>query len=112
MSLSAALNSSLSSLLTLQQQTRVVSANVANAQSQDYTKKTANLVTPAIQGLPAGVQIQSVTRTVNATLQNDLLGRTATAARLEVVRNRQAQLSASVDLFKALGGGWAGTGTP
>jgi multidrug efflux system outer membrane protein len=38
--------------------------------------------------------------------------RTATAARLEGVRNRQAQLSASVDLFKALGGGWAGTGTP
>jgi multidrug efflux system outer membrane protein len=33
--------------------------------------------------------------------------RTATAARLDVVRNRQAQLNASVDLFKALGGGWA-----
>ncbi len=38
--------------------------------------------------------------------------RTATAAGLEVVKNRQAQLSASVDLFKALGGGWAGTTTP
>jgi outer membrane protein, multidrug efflux system len=32
--------------------------------------------------------------------------RTATAARLDRVRNRQAQLNASVDLFKALGGGW------
>ena len=32
--------------------------------------------------------------------------RTATAARLDVVRNRQALLNASVDLFKALGGGW------
>ena len=32
--------------------------------------------------------------------------RTATSARLDVVRNRQAQLNASVDLFKALGGGW------
>ncbi len=32
--------------------------------------------------------------------------RTATAAKLDVVRNRQAQLSASVDLFRALGGGW------
>jgi multidrug efflux system outer membrane protein len=38
--------------------------------------------------------------------------RTATAVRLDVVRNQQAQLSASVDLFKALGGGWAGSGTP
>jgi multidrug efflux system outer membrane protein len=35
--------------------------------------------------------------------------RTATAARLDVVRNRQAQLNASVDLFKALGGGWVGS---
>ena len=35
--------------------------------------------------------------------------RTATAARLDVVRNRQAQLNASVDLFKALGGGWLGS---
>jgi multidrug efflux system outer membrane protein len=34
--------------------------------------------------------------------------RTATAAQLDVVRNRQAQLSASVDLVKALGGGWEG----
>ena len=32
--------------------------------------------------------------------------RTATAAQLERVRNRQAQLAASIDLFKALGGGW------
>jgi multidrug efflux system outer membrane protein len=32
--------------------------------------------------------------------------RTATAAQLDRVRNRQAQLNASVDLFKALGGGW------
>ena len=57
MSLSAALNSSLSSLLTLQQQTRLVSANVANAQQQDYTRKNVNLNTPAIQGLPVGVQL-------------------------------------------------------
>ena len=34
--------------------------------------------------------------------------RTATAAQLDVVRNRQAQLNASVDLVKALGGGWEG----
>lgn len=36
--------------------------------------------------------------------------RTATAARLDIVRNRQAQLNASVDLFKALGGGWTREG--
>jgi multidrug efflux system outer membrane protein len=37
--------------------------------------------------------------------------RTATAARLDVVRNRQSQLNASVDLFRALGGGWSGAAT-
>jgi multidrug efflux system outer membrane protein len=36
--------------------------------------------------------------------------RTATATRLDGVRNRQAQLNASVDLFKALGGGWVNDG--
>jgi flagellar hook-associated protein 1 len=80
MSLSAALNSSLSSLLTLQQQTRVASANVGNAQSPDYTRKNVNIVTPATQGLPTGVSIQSITRTVNTSLQNDLVARTADAA--------------------------------
>jgi multidrug efflux system outer membrane protein len=37
--------------------------------------------------------------------------RTAAAAQLELVRNRQVQLSASVDLFRALGGGWRAPGT-
>jgi outer membrane protein, multidrug efflux system len=32
--------------------------------------------------------------------------RSATAAALDVVRNKQAQLNASVELMKALGGGW------
>jgi multidrug efflux system outer membrane protein len=34
--------------------------------------------------------------------------RTAVGAQRDAVRNRQAQLNASVDLIKALGGGWAG----
>jgi outer membrane protein, multidrug efflux system len=35
--------------------------------------------------------------------------RSATSAGLDVVRNKQAQLSASVELMKALGGGWGAT---
>ncbi|MBC8790051.1 MAG: hypothetical protein C6Y20_00445 [Tagaea sp. CACIAM 22H2] len=80
MSLSAALNSSLSSLLTLQQQSRVASANVANAQTAGYTRKNVNLITPAVQGLPTGVAVQSVTRTVSQTLQNELYARNSEAA--------------------------------
>ena len=37
--------------------------------------------------------------------------RSAAAAQLDLVRNRQAQLAASVDLFRALGGGWRAQGT-
>jgi len=37
--------------------------------------------------------------------------RTAAATQLDLVRNRQQQLSASVDLFRALGGGWYVPGT-
>jgi flagellar hook-associated protein 1 FlgK len=80
MSLSAALNSSLSSLLTLQQQSRVASANVANAQTPGYTRKNVNLITPAVQGLPTGVAVQSVTRAINQTLQNELYARNSEAA--------------------------------
>ncbi len=80
MSLSAALNSSLSSLLTLQQQSRVASANVANAQTAGYTRKNVNLITPAVQGLPTGVAVQSVTRVVSQTLQNELYARNSEAA--------------------------------
>lgn len=80
MSLSAALNSSLSSLLTLQQQSRVASANVANAQTAGYTRKNVNLITPAVQGLPTGVAVQSVTRIVSQTLQNELYARNSEAA--------------------------------
>ncbi len=36
--------------------------------------------------------------------------RSAAAAQLDLVRNRQAQLAASVDLFRALGGGWQAPG--
>ena len=32
--------------------------------------------------------------------------RSANATRLQVVENRRAQLAATVELFKALGGGW------
>jgi len=80
MSLSAALYSSLSSLLTLQQQSRIASANVANAQTAGYTQKRVNLTTPVVQGLPSGVAIASITRTTNTTLQNELLNRTAESA--------------------------------
>jgi flagellar hook-associated protein 1 FlgK len=87
MSLSAALNSSLSSMLALQQQTRVASGNVANAQTPDYTRKNVNLTTPASQGLPSGVSILSITRTVSTALQNDLISRTADQS-AEAVRAR------------------------
>ncbi|WP_424858710.1 MULTISPECIES: efflux transporter outer membrane subunit [unclassified Tepidimonas] len=38
--------------------------------------------------------------------------RTANAAQLQTLSNRRAQLAATVDVFKALGGGWTPSGAP
>ncbi|MBI3505782.1 MAG: hypothetical protein HY059_13150 [Proteobacteria bacterium] len=100
MSLSAALQSSLSSLQVLQQQSRLVSTNVANAQTPDYTRKYANLTTPAVQGLPTGVSIQSIVRTVNSALQNDLLSRTSDSAAAAVKANYLDRISTLLDTDK------------
>jgi flagellar hook-associated protein 1 len=97
MSLSAALYSSLSSLLTLQQQTRVASANVANAQTSGYTQKRVNLTTPTAQGLPTGVAIASVTRSVNTTLQNQLLASTSDAAAAAVKSSYLTSIASFLD---------------
>ena len=51
MSLSAALNTAVIGLQTLQSQTRIAAGNVSNAQNPEYTRKVATLTTPAAEGL-------------------------------------------------------------
>ncbi len=95
MSLSSALYSSLSSLLTLQKQSQIASANVANAQSPDYSRKIVTLTTPTVQGLATGVQIQSIGRFVSQTLQTSLLSKTSDAAATAVQQTYLKQIGAA-----------------
>jgi flagellar hook-associated protein 1 FlgK len=72
MSLSAALNTAVFGLQTLQNQTRLVSGNVSNAQNPDYSRKVATLTTPASDGYPQAALISSITRVVAPEVQADL----------------------------------------
>jgi flagellar hook-associated protein 1 FlgK len=67
-----AMRTALSAMMTNQTALSVTSNNIANANTDGYTKKTANIASQAIDGVGAGVQVESVTRTVNEFLQRNL----------------------------------------
>ena len=56
MSLTAALNTTLMGLSTIQAQTGVASGNIANAQNPNYSRKMVQLTTPAAGGDPGPVR--------------------------------------------------------
>lgn len=96
MSLTAALSSSVSALGTLQSQTRLLSANVANAQNPNYTRKVATLTTPAIDGLPGSPLIAQIARVAAPEVQQDLYSAQADYGRLS------AQKTLTYDLAEVL----------
>ena len=69
-SINLALNSALSGLLTSQQALSVVSNNLANVNNPDYNKKTVTEQSRVLAGTGAGVQIASITRSVNEGLNS------------------------------------------
>lgn len=97
MSLSASLTTAVTGLQTLQNQTRIVSGNVSNAQNPTYTRKIANLTTPAAEGYPQGPLISSVTRVVATEIQQDLYKSTADLGRLETQLDYSRQLAEVLD---------------
>jgi flagellar hook-associated protein 1 FlgK len=66
------MRTALSAMMTNQTALSVTSNNIANANTDGYTKKTANIASQTIDGVGAGVQVESVTRTVNDFLQRNL----------------------------------------
>jgi flagellar hook-associated protein FlgK len=72
MSLTAAMNTGISGLMASQTALRVVSNNVANVNTEGYTRKIANLESRAIDGQGVGVIVGSVLRRVDEFLQRDL----------------------------------------
>jgi len=71
MSLTLALDSALSGLITAQRQTALTSRNIANAATPGYTRKEAELSALTIQGEGRGVTVASVVRKVDTMLQQD-----------------------------------------
>lgn len=96
MSLSAALNTAVIGLQTLQSQTRIAAGNVSNAQNPDYSRKVATLTTPAAEGLPQAALVSSVVRAVAPEIQQDFFVANADFGRL------QQQLTYSKELAEVL----------
>ena len=67
-----AMRAAISGMQTAQAALAVTSNNIANANTDGYTKKTANISSVAIDGVGAGVKVDSVTRTVNDYLTRNL----------------------------------------
>ena len=72
MSLTAALQSTLSGLQVSQAQIQLTSNNIANVNTDGYTRKTAALRTLTINGETAGVQLSDIQRTVDERLLRQL----------------------------------------
>lgn len=104
MSLGAALNVAVAGLQTLQQQTRLVSGNVANAQNPHYSRKVAALTTPAAGGLPQAALIASITRVANAEIRQDKYEATADFGRLQKQLEYSRALAETLDALNTTGG--------
>lgn len=97
MSLSAALNTAVIGLQTLQNQTRLVSGNVSNAQNPSYSRKVAALTTPAADGYPQAALIASVTRVTAPEVQQDFYKAQANFGELEAQLGYAKELAESLD---------------
>jgi flagellar hook-associated protein 1 FlgK len=103
MSLSAALNTAVIGLQTLQSQTRVAAGNVSNAQNPNYTRKVANLTTPAAEGLPQSALISSVVRVAAPEIQQDFYEANADFGRLQQQLNYSKELAETLDATNTTG---------
>ncbi len=93
MSLSASLNTAISSLATTADQTSVLSRNVARAGDTTASRKSAEVVT--IPGY--GVRLASVTRVVNVALFNNVLDSTSTASGQRAISDALTQLGQTIN---------------
>lgn len=97
MSLSAALSTSVAALAAFQTQTRLLSANVGNAQNENYTRKVATLTTPGIDGLPGAPLIATITRVAATDVQQDHYSALADFGRLNTATDLTQGLAEILD---------------
>ncbi|HEY1722787.1 MAG TPA: flagellar hook-associated protein FlgK [Magnetospirillaceae bacterium] len=102
MATSLALNSALSGLLASQQALNVISNNLANINTPNYSKKTVQLEENVLAGQGAGVQVASITRSVNQALTNSLNTASGTLQSLTSVAQFNTQIQ---NMFGNVGSG-------
>jgi flagellar hook-associated protein 1 len=93
-SLDVALRIATSSLMTTQVQISVASANIANADTQGYTVKTANQVASVSAGVGTGTTITSITSSVDKLLLKSLMQATSALGSADTSNNYLNQLQA------------------
>lgn len=96
MSLSAALSSATSSLRAIQTQLSVASNNIANADDVNYTKKTASQTERVAGGVGTGVEITSVSSSVDSYLVHSIVDYTSTNAAAQTFLTYVQSLSDSL----------------
>jgi flagellar hook-associated protein 1 FlgK len=104
MSLTAALNTALMGLSTIQAQTGVTSGNIANAQNPNYTRKTVQLTTPAVGGDPMAAVVAAIVRAAAPNLLQDYYGATADYNRLSTTTDQARQLAEALGIDDTGGG--------
>jgi flagellar hook-associated protein FlgK len=124
---SIALNSALSGLLASQQALNVISNNLANINTPNFSKKTINLEENVLAGQGAGVEVASISRAVDQALTNSLNAATGTLNSLQTLDQFNTQIetmfgnvgsgSSISDLMQGLGNAFASvannpSGTP
>ncbi|WP_341895458.1 flagellar hook-associated protein FlgK [Ferrovibrio terrae] len=104
MSLTAALNTAVTGLATIQTQTSVVSANIANAQNANYTRKTVQLTTPTAGGEPQAALVAAVVRAASPELLQDFYAATADYNQLSTAADRSRALAEALGADDTSGG--------
>ena len=92
MSINTALNSALSGLLASQQALNVISNNLSNINTPNYTKKTINLEERTLAGQGAGVQVASITSAIDQALNTSLNAANGTLSSLTTINQFNTQI--------------------
>lgn len=85
MTLLNSLYSAQSGILAAQTQIDVASRNIANASTDNYTRKVQNQSSRVVDGRAGLVVIEEVQRNINLQLQRDVITQTSLTQRLEVI---------------------------
>jgi flagellar hook-associated protein 1 FlgK len=92
MSLTIALNAAVTGLSTAQAGLDVISSNISNVNTDGYTRKIFNQQSLVLAGQGAGVELGSITRTVDSNLQQSVRNSNSTVGSLKALNDYLAQI--------------------